>query len=244
MIVAGSFLVRYAALMKSALPPLLRIVAIDGPAGAGKTTAARRLAQRLGFLLVDTGALYRCLALEATTQGVSYYDTEGLSALATRLFVEFVSVESSQQVRLHGVDVTERIREPDISRGASQVSLHREVRAVLLPVQREWAHKQACVVEGRDIGTVVLPEAPLKFFITARPEIRAQRRFQELTSRGVFTSVEEVLGEQLERDRRDTERQVAPTLPASDAILLDTSELALDTVVDWMEQKARVLFLM
>lgn len=234
-------MLQYAGCMKSALP-LPRIVAIDGPAGAGKTTAARMLAQRLGFLLVDTGALYRCLALEAVTQGVDYQDTRQLVALAKRLLVEFVSEDISQKVLLQGTDVTTRIREPDISRAASQISLHPDVRMILLPVQRKWAHKQACVVEGRDIGTVVLPEAPLKFFVTARPEVRAQRRFQELHTRGVLASLEEVLAEQIERDQRDAQRQVAPTLQAKDAVLVDTSELDIETVVDRMEREARTLF--
>src|SRR5688572_2935612 len=167
------------------------VIAIDGPAGAGKSTVARVLAGRLGFFLLDTGAIYRSLALYAARHGVSYEDGPGLSALALRLPLRFGRGPGLEEGKVFldepsgPEDITLAIRTPEISQAASQVSVHKEVRAALLDVQRQLAASGPCVAEGRDIGTVVLPEAPIKLFMTASSEVRARRRFEELRARGV-----------------------------------------------------------
>ena len=222
------------------LPPTLYAIAIDGPAGAGKSTAARALAKRLGFFLLDTGAIYRTLALHAGRQGIAQTDGPGLGALAARLPIRF---DAESRVWLGDEDVSTAIRTPEMSQGASTVSAHPEVRAALLGLQRQLATRGRCVVEGRDIGTVVLPDAPIKFFLTARPEVRAQRRFDELKARGqVNLDLAVTLKELQERDARDEQRATAPLKPAPDARLLDTSDLSFDEVVAEMEAVAKERF--
>ncbi len=216
----------------------LIVIAIDGPAGAGKSTVAKALAKRLDFFLLDTGAIYRALALQASRLGVAHSDGPALGKLADSLPIRF---DAESRVWIGSEDVSTAIRTPEMSQGASTVSAHPEVRAALLGLQRQLATAGSCVVEGRDIGTVVLPDAPLKFFLTARPEIRAQRRFDELRARGQAVGVDlaTTLKEMQERDQRDEKRQVAPLKPAADARLLDTSDLSFDQVVSAMEQAAR-----
>lgn len=208
------------------------VIAIDGPAGAGKSTVARALAQRLAFFLLDTGAIYRSLALLADRQGISWADGPRLGELAATLPIRFGRGDEDGAVFLAGEPVTTAIRTPEVSLGASQVSAHPEVRAMLLELQRQLARSGPCVVEGRDIGTVVLPDAPLKIFLTASPEVRAARRQKELAARGVKTDAEATLREQEERDRRDLTRATAPLKCADDAVLYDTSERSLDQVID------------
>lgn len=215
------------------------MITIDGPAGAGKSTVAKMLAQKLGFYLLDTGAIYRCLALFAKRHGVSYDDPEGLTELAAHLPIEFLYLPVVNRIFLEGEDVTQKIRDPEVSEGASQVSPYESVRAALLPLQRQLARKGSCIVEGRDTGTVVLPDAPLKFFLTARPEIRAQRRLAELQAIGTVVEYEQILKEQTIRDQRDAGRVVAPLKQPPDAIVLDTSDLKLEQVVDCMERMYR-----
>lgn len=211
-----------------------RQIAIDGPAGAGKSTAARALAGRLGWFLLDTGAIYRSVALAAHEAEVAWDDEERLAAIARDLPIAFAprpGEEPSQAVLLDGRDVTRAIRTTEMSDGASRVSALPAVRASLLELQRRLARAGDCVVEGRDIGTVVLPDAPLKLFVTASAEERARRRHAELLARGQESDLAKTLAEIKERDARDSGRAVAPLKPAKDAILLDTSELTLDEVV-------------
>jgi cytidylate kinase len=206
------------------------VVAIDGPAGAGKSTVARALADRLGFFLLDTGAIYRAVALCAKRRGLAYTDGPRLGELAAALDIRF----SGARVILGDDDVSDAIRTAEMSQGASTVSAHPEVRAALLELQRRLASQGRCVVEGRDIGTVVLPWAPLKFFLTARDEVRARRRYEELVERGQAVDFAETLAELRERDHRDTHRATAPLKQADDALLLDTSDLSLDQVISEM----------
>jgi cytidylate kinase len=208
------------------------VIAIDGPAGAGKSTVARALARRLGFFLLDTGAIYRSLALFAEQQGVSWADGPRLGSLAEQLPIRFGRGDEDGAVYLADQTVTTAIRTPEVSLGASQVSAHPEVRSMLLGLQRQLSRSGPCVVEGRDIGTVVLPDAPLKIFLTASPEVRAQRRQKELEARGVRADVSDTRREQEERDRRDLTRATAPLKCADDAVLFDTSDRSLEQVID------------
>jgi cytidylate kinase len=223
----------------SLAPNAPTVIAIDGPAGAGKSTVARALARRLGFFLLDTGAIYRALALEADRAGIGFDDGASLGARAVALAIRF---DEEGRVFLGDEDVSIAIRTPAMSQGASTVSAHPPVRQALLGLQRRLAARGRCVVEGRDIGTVVLPTAPLKIFLTASPEVRARRRYDELTARGQTVDLAATLAEIVERDDRDTSRATAPLKQAEDAVLLDTSELAESEVVDRMEALARARF--
>lgn len=211
------------------------IVAIDGPAGAGKSTVARRVARALGLVLVDTGALYRCVALRAHRDGVAWDDDAGLERIVRELRVSFRFAGDVNQVWLDGEDVTTAIRTPEISRGSSVVSARPPVRAGLLDLQRRLAKAEprGAVLEGRDIGTVVFPDAPLKIFLTASPEARARRRFEELGAGGKLPGLtyDQVLEELTQRDRVDETRAIAPLRPAPDAHFLDTTTLSPDEVV-------------
>jgi cytidylate kinase len=220
---------------RATAPGVAAVVAIDGPAGAGKSTVARALAEKLGFSLLDTGAIYRTLAWGAVQDGTALTDGVRLGLAAERLGIAFDGL----RVLLDGKDVTAQIRTPEVSRDASTVSAHAQVRSALLGIQRRLANLGRVVVEGRDIGTVVLPDAPMKFFLTARPEIRARRRYDELAARGASVDFERTLAEIIERDRRDEEREVAPLRKADDAELVDTSDLPLDRVIAHMESIAR-----
>ena len=210
------------------------VIAIDGPAGAGKSTAARRLAKRLGYVLIDTGALYRAVALAAREGGVSWDDGAALGRLADRLELRFGEVrgEGRPPLFVDGEDRSADIRAPIISQGASRVSAHPEVRAALLGVQRRMGEGGGVVLEGRDIGTVVFPNADVKVFLTASAAARARRRCDELRSSGVEADLTEVQREIEERDARDAGRQVAPLKAADDAVRLDTTGLDLDEVVE------------
>jgi cytidylate kinase len=215
------------------------VVALDGPAGAGKSTAARMLAERLRYVLVDTGALYRGVALASQERGISWDDGPALGALVDGLALGFARAEGQSRLTVDGVDRAGEIRTPAISDGASRVSRHREVRAALLGLQRRLGEHGGVVLEGRDIGTVVFPDAEVKVFLTASDHARAKRRHDELVASGHDTELDEVLLDIRERDRRDSERDVAPLKPADDAILLDTSGLGLDEVVDRLESLVR-----
>ena len=216
------------------------VVAIDGPAGAGKSTAARMLAERLGYVLIDTGALYRAVALVAKERGVDWSDGPALGEVARSLALEFGRAEGGRPpLYVDGVDRSADIRREDVSQGASRVSAFPEVRAALLDVQRRMGEAGGVVMEGRDIGTVVFPDAEVKVFLTASVEARARRRYEELVARGVQPDLSAVLREIEERDARDRGRAVAPLRQAPDAVLLDTSDLGLSDVVGRLVEIAR-----
>ncbi len=215
------------------------LVAIDGPAGAGKSTVARLLADRLGFVLVDTGALYRSVALAASRAGLAFSDDEAVGALAARL-AESRSIrlepdpDRGVRVMLADEDVSHAIRTPEMSLGASRVSAIPRVREALLSLQRQAGEQGGVVLEGRDIGTVVFPDAEVKFFLTATAQQRATRRHAELTQKGSSVSFQETLDDVEKRDRADTERPVAPLKQADDAVLVDSSNKSIDEVVEGM----------
>ncbi|HME90991.1 MAG TPA: (d)CMP kinase [Myxococcaceae bacterium] len=214
------------------------IVAIDGPAGAGKSTVSRLLARRLGFSLVDTGALYRCAALIARRERIPIEEDVALADMLRRMDVTFKMVGDENRVFLGGEDVSAEIRTPEISMLASRISSLRPVREGLLPLQRRLAlsSEKGAILEGRDIGTVVFPDADVKFFLDAEPEVRARRRYEELFQKGVEISFGEVLADQTKRDRDDSSRQWAPLKPAQDAIRLDSTPMPLSEVVQSLEQ--------
>jgi len=206
-----------------------RSVALDGPSGAGKSTLAKRTAEHFGFIYVDTGALYRCVGLFAFRKNVASKDRAGVIALLPMIELEMKYDESGvQRMLLCGDDVTDAIRMPEISTYASDVSAMPEVREFLLSMQRDMAVKYDVIMDGRDIGTVVLPQAGLKIFITADADARAKRRYLELIEKGVKTSLEEVKDAMIARDKNDSERETAPLKAAEDAVLLDTTDLDLD----------------
>jgi cytidylate kinase len=211
------------------------VVAIDGPAGSGKSTVARRVAEALACTLLDTGALYRSLALLARERGVPWDDGPALTALAGEMAVSFRREGDRNRVFLGPArgerDVSDDIRTPEVSLGASRVSAIAEVRAALLEVQRDFARRGSLVAEGRDMGTVVFPDAQVKVFLVADPEVRARRRYRELREAGRDVSFEQVLSEQLARDEADSGREVAPLRPAADARSIDTSAMSIDEVV-------------
>ena len=225
------------------------IVAIDGPAGAGKSTVARALARRLNFTIIDTGAIYRTVALAARRAGTAWDDAEGLRQLLDDSFQVSLfspapgdsSEDSGQRVLLGADDVTEAIRTPEISLGASVVSAHAVVREKLLGLQRHLGRSapRGAVLEGRDIGTIVFPDARVKFFLTASDEARAGRRHAELLEKGLPASFAEVLADQRRRDKDDTERTLAPLRAAPDALRFDTTGVDLAEVIDRCEQLAR-----
>lgn len=208
-------------------------VAIDGPAGAGKSTVAKAAAARFGFIYVDTGAIYRTLGLAARRADVDPHDTEKVMALLRTLSIRFdYAADGSQHMFLNGEDVSGLIRTPEISLYASAVSAIPEVRSFLLDMQRDMAKTTSVVMDGRDIGTVVLPDAGLKVFLTASAEARARRRFLELQAKGDPATFDEVLADMLVRDKNDSTRAAAPLKAAEDAVLVDTSEMTLEESVD------------
>lgn len=208
------------------------VIAIDGPAGSGKSTVAKCLAEKMGATLLDTGALYRVIALASKSEGIDWDDGPMLANLSSRLAIEFCWDGITNRVLLNGKDVSSDIRTPEISRGASRVSAKAEVRQALLGLQRKFAEKGSVVAEGRDMGTVVFPFAQVKVFLVADPKERARRRQKELCVAGHKISEEEVLREQNSRDTADEKRDIAPMRPAQDAHLIDTSNLSVKEVVE------------
>ncbi|MFO0556548.1 MAG: (d)CMP kinase [Polyangiales bacterium] len=220
------------------------VVAIDGPAGAGKSTVAREVARSLGYVLVDTGALYRAVALAAHLRGIDREDRAKVEALCDELVrsgaLEMRAGPGERPIVIvDGVERTDELRTPDISQGASVVSRYPRVRESLLDLQRSFGRDGGVVLEGRDIGTVVFPDAEVKFFLTATDEERARRRHEELRDRGDASSLESVLAEVRERDARDAARDVAPMRPADDARVLDSSTLSIADVVSIIVTRVR-----
>ena len=211
-------------------------VAIDGPAGAGKSTLARRLAAELGYIYVDTGAMFRTIGLYALRAGKDPKDNEAVNALLPEVSLKFAFIEGEQHIYLNGEDVSTAIRTEEVGMAASAVGANPEVRAFLLGMQRDMAKTQDVLMDGRDIGTVVLPDATVKIFLTASPEARATRRWKEYQQKGVEVSYEEVLADVRQRDYQDTHRAAAPLRQADDAQLLDTSEMNFEQSLEAMKK--------
>lgn len=206
-------------------------IAIDGPAGAGKSSIAKAVAKNLGFIYVDTGALYRSIAYACKEKGIAPDNEADVLPLLPTLTVQLAFADGVQKVLLNGEDVSEAIRTPEISAGASKVSAIPAVRTFLFDLQQTMAKENNVLMDGRDIGTVVLPNADLKIFLTATPEVRAKRRYDELIEKGQSVNFEEILADVKERDYRDTHRDVAPLKAAEDAVMLDTSDMTFEEVV-------------
>lgn len=211
------------------------IVTIDGPAGSGKTTLSRMFAGQLGFDYVDTGALYRGVAWQVLRKGIAVDDNAALGQLCQGLSLELIRQEGDLHLWVDGVDVTDRIRTPEISMAASAVSAQPAIRECLLGLQRSLGQNRRAVFEGRDMGTVVFPDAQMKFFLEADLEVRAQRRFQELTPQ-TDAEFHEVKADMKKRDTNDSRRELAPLKPAPDAIMIDTTEFTIDQVLDQLMQ--------
>ncbi len=209
-------------------------VAIDGPAGAGKSTIARAAAKELGFIYVDTGALYRAVGVYCLRNNITTTDADGVGAVLENITVELKFVDGVQHVYLNGDDVSTEIRLPEASMAASNVSAIPSVRAFLFDLQRDIAAKNNCIMDGRDIGTVVLPNAKVKIFLTADPEERAMRRFIELQEKGSTTTYEEVLADLKVRDYNDSHREIAPLKPAEDSVTVNTTGNTLEESIKLM----------
>ena len=211
----------------------LPVIAIDGPAGAGKSTLAARLAKKLGYVNIESGAMYRALALKAIEESVSLDDEAALAALARGSRIELEPQGDGNRVRLDGRDVSQRIRQQDVTDAASRVSVHPAVREWMVARQREMGVQGGVIMEGRDIGTKVFPDAEVKVFLDAAPEVRGERRFRQQP--GAAAPPQEVLKELRERDLRDRSRSHSPLVPAPDAVVIDSSALSLDQVVARVE---------
>ena len=207
-------------------------IAIDGPAGAGKSTIAKRVAEKLGLIYVDTGAMFRAIALYMTGKCVKSNDTDKVKEGLNNIRLDIVYENGEQQIILNDENVSRLIRNPEISKAASSFAQVPEVRERLLILQRELADKRPVVMDGRDIGTKVLPSASVKIFLTADVRVRAERRYKELTEKGEKVNLEDIMSDIKSRDEQDMNRKVSPLVQAGDAVLVDTSSLSIDEVVD------------
>ncbi len=215
------------------------VIAIDGPSGAGKSTIARLLAARLGYLQIDTGAMYRAAALLLSRSGLDLADGDGVARFCDALRVRLETEDGVQRVFANGEDVSAQIRTPEVSLLTSRVSALKPVRDALLLAQREMGRQGGVVLEGRDIGTVVFPDADLKFFLSASPEVRGRRRYDELIARGEQTTLAETIAAVVQRDQQDSMREIAPLRKADDAVEVDSSHLGIEQVVACMESYVR-----
>ena len=208
-------------------------VALDGPSGAGKSTIAKKAAEVFDFVYIDTGAMFRSLALKAIGEGIDVGTNHALViSMLSHTTLDIKRADGQQRMILDGTDVTDRIRTPEVSRAASDIAVIPEVREWILKVERDLAAKYDCIMDGRDIGTSVLPDADVKIFLTASPEARAERRYKELCEKGIDTSFDDVLAEMKYRDKQDSEREISPLKKADDAQIADTTELNLEESVE------------
>ena len=214
-------------------------IAIDGPAGAGKSTIAARLARKLGYVNLESGAMYRALALKAIRNDISFDDEPTLLALAQHAKIRLEPTREGNRVFLDGMDVSQRIREQDVTNAASRVSIHPSVRQWMVERQRELGAGGGVIMEGRDIGTKVFPHAEVKVFLDAHPEVRQQRRVLQRVEKGVQVEPQRIAAELQERDLRDRTRAASPLVPADDAVIIDSSQLSIDQVVDKVEELVR-----
>ncbi|UFS68919.1 (d)CMP kinase [Geomonas sp. RF6] len=215
------------------------IVAIDGPSGAGKSTITKLLAQRLGYIHLDTGAMFRAVALMASQRGIAVDDDAALAALCSTLEISFLREGVGARVLVNGEDVSSAIRTEEISLLTSAISARKPVRAALLAMQRQMAREGGVILEGRDIGTVVFPDAEVKFFLTASAEERGKRRFLELAARGEEVTLEDTIAKVISRDSQDEARECAPLRQADDALAVDSTRLSIDEVLNLMEETVR-----
>ena len=209
-----------------------KIITVDGPSGAGKGTLCYALAEKLGFALLDSGAIYRVTALAALKSAVDLADESALAELAQHLHIEFVAQDGEVQILLNGENVSGQIRTQEVADAASKVAVFPQVRAALLQRQRDFATGKGLIADGRDMGTVVFPEAQVKLFLDASAEERAKRRYNQLQNKGISGNFAQILAEIKERDLRDRNRAVAPLKPAEDAFLLDSTSLTIDEVIE------------
>lgn len=207
-------------------------IAIDGPSGAGKSTISRRAAERLGYIYIDTGALYRTVGVNALRKNIDMQSDEAIASILPETKVELKFVGGEQKMFLCGEDVSKEIRFPEASMAASRVSAVPEVRAFLFDLQRNIAAQNNCIMDGRDIGTVVLPNAQVKIFLTASPERRAERRCKELLEKGIEVKYDDVLSDIVKRDYDDSHRKIAPLKPAEDSVTVDTSDIGLEESIE------------
>ena len=215
------------------------VIAIDGPAASGKSTTAKSVAGRLGYLHVDTGAMYRAITLKALRRGIDVRNAEAVERLAGQTEVRLERGEGDVKVLLDGEDVTKQIRKPEVTKAVSAVSSYRKVREAMVREQRRIGKAGGIVLEGRDIGTVVFPRAELKVYLVANIEERARRRRDELQAQGVVSDLGAVIHDIVERDEKDSKRRVSPLRKAADAVVLDTSTMTIQQQVDFIVQKAR-----
>lgn len=207
-------------------------IAIDGPAGAGKSTIAKKVAEKLGLVYVDTGAMFRGIALFMTENGIKSDELDRIKNALEEIKLDIVYENGEQQIILNDKNVSESIRKPEISKAASNFAIISEVRVRLLNLQRELAAKRPVVMDGRDIGSKVLPEAAVKIFLTADVKVRAERRYKELTEKGENVNINDIMADIKNRDEQDMNRVVSPLIQAEDAVLVDTSSLSIDEVVE------------
>lgn len=208
------------------------VIALDGPSGSGKSTVAKFLSDKLNILYLDTGAMYRATALKALNLGIDTFDEEGVKTFINDINLEIKHIDKSQHTFLDGEDVSQKIREPHMSMAASNISSLKTVRLKMVEMQRKIASDISCVLDGRDIGSYVLPDADYKFFITASPEVRAKRRYDELKAKNFDVNYEEILKDIEKRDYNDIHRDFSPLVQAKDAVYIDTSDMSIEEVTD------------